>query len=79
MRKVVLTIVGDGNMKMKHGEVFVCTESASNAYKKGGQYRAFENKDGVVCLMGGDGLEDFGSLLVSKFAPVKETKLKVVT
>lgn len=59
--------------KKKEGDKFKCVHSASNAYTEGIIYTLMKDeKTGVLGFIGGDGLFDPFSVLVSKFKPYEE-------
>lgn len=61
------------------GSTVVCVVSKSNAYKKGDFYTVTQ-KEGVVGLVGDDGLFDPYEMLMSGFKPVTDREtLKVVS
>lgn len=49
------------------GKEYICTHSASPAYKVGDVVKCYVNGKGWKCIRGRDGLEDICSMLVSSF------------
>lgn len=56
----------------RKGVKYLCTNSASPAYKKGHTYMCYLNEDRDLCFMGDDGIEDLTKMLVSSFEEINK-------
>lgn len=67
------------NKKWEAGKTYRCILSKSPGYKEGVLYKAYKNADGIVCLKGSDGFEDWCSMLVSGFVEEKAFRIALTT
>lgn len=65
--------------KWEAGKTYRCILSKSPGYKEGMLYKAYKNADGIVCLKGSDGFEDWCSMLVSGFVEEKTSRITETT
>lgn len=63
--------------KWEAGKTYRCILSKSPGYKKDYLYKAYKNADGIICLKGSDGFEDWCSMLVSGFVESNPKEEKV--